>query len=184
MLKFGKTLSWIGSFFLISSSVPLMCLSVFMVSIRRIVVSSLRNIQYIGEWLASLADETLKYFEIFGGVLFVIVISIIIIVILHLVFINFRTSFKQRIGYFIGIVFGGLLLFASAIPYFITLSPSIDGLWNLITGLLFTFCGLSGFLITIGSFFGMLSAKTEKSNSISKRKTNKLEKKFKYDPAL
>ncbi|AKX34431.1 hypothetical protein SLITO_v1c08120 [Spiroplasma litorale] len=176
MARLAKTLSTIGGYFLISSIVPLMCLSVFMMSIKKIAVSSLRNIAFIGEWLATLVEENFSAIESLGIGMFFILLGVIGVTTTFLVFINLRKAFIQRIGYLMGIVFGGLLIFASAIPFFVSKASADDGIWVLITGFLFTFCGLSGLFVTSGSILGFLWARTEMNNV---EKKYKFSKKFK-----
>ncbi|AKU80083.1 hypothetical protein [Spiroplasma turonicum] len=163
MDRLAKSFTNAGSYFTLASTIPLFCLSVIMMSIKSIVISSLMQIKFIGEWLSSLVEETLTAIKNFGIGLFLVLIIIVCVLVTIITLINFKGSIKQRIGYFIGIVIGGIMIFTSSIPFIYSKSNTEDGIWILITGFLFTFCGIGGTFLALGSILGIIFAKTEKT---------------------
>ncbi|QBQ08164.1 hypothetical protein SGLAD_v1c09650 [Spiroplasma gladiatoris] len=159
MIRTGKTLSNIGCNLILSSIIPLMCLSIVMMSIKKIIVSSLMSIKFIGEWLASLVEKTLNNIQNIGTYFFIVLLIVLTIITVYLVLINLKLKLMKNIGSILGIVIGFLLIFISSIPFIVSNTRSENGTWVLITGLLFTFCGISGLFIFSGSlicFFGLI----------------------------
>ncbi|AHI52817.1 hypothetical protein [Spiroplasma culicicola] len=162
MNRVSKTLSHIGSYFMLASLVPIMIIAVFMMSVHKLAVTGFAALKDVGEWLNSLSGEALMAIASIGVSIFIFTLIIFGVITFFLIFINSRKAYKQRIGYFVGIFFGIILVIATLLPLIIVSSTVNEGVWTLMMGMLFIFAGLSGITIATGSIFGIFAAKTLK----------------------
>ncbi|QHX36747.1 hypothetical protein [Spiroplasma sp. BIUS-1] len=174
MIRFSKTLSHVSIYLLLATLMPVMVFSIIMISLKDLVNKGYELLNRLGEWLTQVSESGLSTINSIGWTVLIICLIAYGALIFNLVLINSRKSYKQRIGYFLALGMGIGLFIVSLLPIIIFNSThKQDPVLNLLLGLLIVFIGLNGGLLTVGSIFGLISAKTSVDTYEDKKKVAK-----------
>lgn len=160
MLKFSKTLSNIGIYLLLTTLMPVMVISIIMISLKGLMENSYELLWRFGEWLQEVFNSGLSTIQWLGWIILIACLTTYGILIFILVMTNSRKAFEQRIGYIIGLVIRGGSIVVTLLPLIIVSIASFGNrVITLVLVLSFVFIGLNGGLVACGSLFGLISAK-------------------------
>lgn len=161
MLKFAQTLSNVGIYLLLTTLMPVMVISIIMISLKGLMESSYDLLWKFGEWLQEVFDSGLITIQWLGWLILIVCLITYGVLIFILVMINSRKAFEQRIGYIVALVIGIGAIIVTLLPLIIVSAASVgNGVITLSLGLSFVFIGLNGGLLACGSLFGLISAKS------------------------